>query len=90
MAKFTEYLESDVPRAQRGKCTTSQRVTLAPRVPASDLPVATYFHRALGIRNYLTAREDTFDDLTIDEQNRIRQVALELYRQEHPCAQTST
>lgn len=86
MAKFTEYLESDVPRAQRGNCTTSQRVTLAPTIPASDLKVATYFHRALALRNYLLDRNDTFDDLTIPQQKRVREVARQLYAKDHPCA----
>ena len=86
MDNFTEYLKGDARPAQRGKCTTSQRVTLAPTVPASDLQVATYFHRALALRNYLLGEDATFDDLTIEQQIRVREVARELRRKDHPCA----
>jgi hypothetical protein len=82
---FTEYLKGDTPRGQRGKPTTSQRVTLAPSVQASDLKVATYFHRALSLRNYLLDRVDTFDDLTIPDQLKVREVARQLYAKDHPC-----
>jgi hypothetical protein len=86
MGNFTEYLKGDTPPVQRGKSSTSQRVTLAPNIPASDLKAATYFHRALALRNYLTDRADTFDDLTIDQQKRVREVARQLRAKDHPCA----
>ena len=73
-----------------GDSTTSKRVTLAPTIPASDLKTATYFHRALALRNYLLERSDTFDDLTIPQQKRVREVARQLYAKDHPCKSAVT
>ena len=86
MPKLTEYLKCDPPPARGRNSISSQRVTLAPTLAASDLPTVSYFHRALALRNYLTAEDKTFDDLTVDEQRRIREVARQLRAKDHPCA----
>jgi hypothetical protein len=69
------------------RCATAQadRVTLTPNVPAALRADATVFHRALEAWNAGHYRAATFDDLTVDEQRAVYDLAAVMEKEAHPC-----
>ena len=65
----------------------SSRVSLAPRLPHTDVEQASYFHRGLSLWNETHGRACLVEELTKEELEQVNQIALAIQRREHPLAQ---